>query len=338
MTDLDYLRRMPKTELHLHLEGTTSPETLWSLAARHHIALPVSTLDELRALYTFQDFGKFVELWLLMCRCFRAEADYEALVDGFTAECARQRIRYAELHFTPYNHELFGFGGERALAAVTRRLLDATAAGGPVTRLILDIPSESIAESGPYTAALLERLSNPLVVAIGLGGPEDGFPRLDAAPYFARARAAGYACVAHAGETAGAAHVRDAVEVLGAQRIQHGVRAAEDPAVVALLAQRRICCDVALTSNLFLTRYRTLAEHPLRTLLDAGVPLTLSTDDPPFFNTDLTRELTLAHTELSLSREAVWQLNLNGLRYGLAEPAVRRALMLEFERFALENV
>jgi adenosine deaminase len=178
---------------------------------------------------------------------------------------------------------------------------------------------------------LLEEEAHPLIVAIGLGGPEEGFPRRLVEEHFARARAAGYPVVAHAGETAGAAHVVEAVEHLKARRIQHGVRAAEDPAVLRLLASRDICCDVCLTSNTFLTVYRELGRHPLPALLAAGVPVSLGTDDPPFFNTDLNREYERAHAEVGLPLETLWQLNLNGLRYGLGETPVRRRLMKEFQ-------
>ena len=325
------LSRMPKAELHLHLEGTISPETLWALAVRNHVALPVGSLDELRRLYAFEDFGKFVELWLAMCACLRRPADYEQMVDAFVAACRRQNIRYVEAHFTPYNHERFGFGGRRALEIVTRRLEDAAREGGPVVRLITDIPSESVPESGPFTTELLEQEANPIVVAIGLGGPEQGFPRTLVAPYFARAHSAGYHAVAHAGETGGPEHVRQAVLELGARRVQHGVSAVEDEATLRLLAQREICCDVALTSNTLLTPYRDLGTHPIRRLLAARVPVTLSSDDPPFFGTDLNREYLRAHDEVGLSLPELWQINLNGLRYALAETGLRRRLLREFE-------
>lgn len=331
MTPEELFLRMPKAEVHLHLEGTIAPETLWEMAGRNHVALPVSSLEELRRLYVFEHFGKFVELWLAMCACLKTAADYERMVEGFVAECARQNVRYVEAHFTPYNHELLGIGGRRALETITRRLEAAEAGGAVVTRLIVDIPSESKGASGPYTAELLEAEANPLVVAIGLGGPEAGFPRRDMKPFFDRARAAGYAAVAHAGETEGAHHVREAVLDLGARRVQHGVRAVEDEATLRLLAERQVCCDVALTSNLCLKVVKTLADHPLRRMMAAGVPVTLSTDDPPFFGTDLVREYTRAHRELGLGLSELWQVNLNGLRHGLAETGERRRLMLQFE-------
>jgi adenosine deaminase len=323
--------RMPKAELHLHLEGTIAPETLWAMAERNHVALPVGTLAELMTLYEFESFAKFIDLWLAMCACLKTPADYEQMVNGFLAECARQNIRYVEAHFTPYNHEVLGIGGRRALDVVTRRLETNEAAGGPVVRLITDIPSESAAESGPYTATLLEQEANPLVVALGLGGPEEGFPRTLVAPYFARARKAGYEVVAHAGETAGPDHVRQAVLDLQVARVQHGVRAVEDEATLRLLAERDICCDVALTSNECLKVFPGVRAHPLRRMIAAGVPVTLSTDDPPFFSTDLVREYARANDELGLTPAELWQINLNGLRYGLAETGTRRRLMREFE-------
>ncbi len=327
----DLWTRMPKTEVHLHLEGTIAPKTLWDLARRNHVALPVSSLADLQALYAFESFDHFIELWLLMCSCLRKDADYEQMVDDFAAECADQNVRYVEAHFTPYNHEKLGIGGRRALDIVSRRLESGERAGGPVVRLIADIPSESAPESGNYTAALLEEEANPLVVAIGLGGPEYGFPRSDFAPWFDRARAAGYPAVAHAGETAGAEHVRQAVVDLKVRRVQHGVRAVEDESVLRLLADRQICCDVALTSNLCLKVASSLETHPLPRMIAAGVPVTLSTDDPPFFGTTLCREYERAHSELGLSPAQLWQMNLNGLRYGLADTGLRRLLLCEFK-------
>jgi adenosine deaminase len=323
---------MPKTEVHLHLEGTIAPKTLWDLAHRNHVALPVSSLAELQALYVFESFDHFIELWLLMCSCLRKDADYEQMVDDFAAQCAAENVRYVEAHFTPYNHEKLGIGGRRALQIVSRRLEGGERAGGPVVRLIADIPSESAPESGTYTAALLEEEADPLVVAIGRGGPEYGFPRSDFARWFDRARAAGYPAVAHAGETAGAEHVRQAVVDLKVRRVQHGVRAVEDDSVLRLLADRQICCDVALTSNLCLKVAPSLEAHPLPRLIAAGVPVTLSTDDPPFFGTTLAREYERAHTEIGLSKAQLWEMNLNGLRHGLADTGLRRLLLREFSQ------
>jgi aminodeoxyfutalosine deaminase len=331
MTDLEIIKAMPKTEIHLHLEGTISPDTLWSMARRNGSELPVRSLDELRALYTFEDFGKFIKVWLMMCSCLKTEADYELMVEGYVAECRRQNVRYAEVHFTPYNHEKFGIGAANAFEVVTKGLLAAESSGGPVTRIIADIPSEAFPESAEFTASFLESLANPLVVAIGLGGPEKGYPRSPFAPAFERCRRAGYASVAHAGETGGPEHVREAVLDLKARRIQHGVAAVLDESVLGLLAEREVCCDVALTSNACLTPFTDLKSHPIRRMLEAGVPVTLSTDDPPFFGTDLNREYEAALRDVGLGLGELWRIDLNGLRFGLAEAGLRRRLMLEFE-------
>ena len=321
---------MPKAEVHLHLEGTISPDVLWRMSQRNSVELPASSLEELRQSYRFENFDKFIEPWLSMCRCLKTEADYIDMVDNYVSECRRQNIRYVEAHFTPYNHEVLGIGGSKALEIVTRRLLEAEGQSGPVTRLILDIPSESVEDSGPYTIDLLEGLHNPIVVAIGLGGPEVGFPRTLVTEHFSRARKAGYSCVAHAGETGPAEHVAQAVESLGARRVQHGVQAVQSTEVLQMFDEREICCDVALTSNRLLTSFTDLEKHPLPAMLEAGIPLTLSTDDPTFFSTDLVAEYQLAQDTFGLSVDQLWEMNLNGLRYGLASVPTRRALYREF--------
>jgi aminodeoxyfutalosine deaminase len=331
MNSLEILHSMPKTEVHVHLEGTISPETLWSLAERNNVNLPVRTIDDLRRMYEFEDFNKFISVWLLMISCLKTENDYIGMVDGFVNECRRQNIRYAEVHFTPYNHEKFGIGATKALDIVSARLLESEQAGGPVTRIITDIPSESAPESAAFTLDFLENLANPLIVAMGLGGPEKGYSRATFSQWFERARIAGYPVVSHAGETGGAEHVREAVIELKARRVQHGIRAVEDDSVLKLLADRGICCDVALTSNACLTSYTDMRTHPILRMIDAGVPVTLSTDDPPFFGTDLVKEYRRAHEEVGISLDQLWQINLNGLRYGLADLSTRRRLLKEFE-------
>ena len=161
MTVAETIARMPKAELHLHLEGTIGPETLWAIAQRNHVALPVGTLEELKGLYAFEDFDKFLHLWLAMCRCLRTEADYELMVDAYVDECRRQNIRYVEAHFTPYNHEVFGIGARRALTAITRRLEESERGGGPVIRLITDIPSESLPEAAISPCSSWRRRRTP---------------------------------------------------------------------------------------------------------------------------------------------------------------------------------
>jgi adenosine deaminase len=325
------LARMPKTELHVHLEGTIGPETLWALAQTHGVALPAASLDELRRAYLFDSFDGFRRMFQTALACLRDEAAYVRMTDDYLAECRRQNVRYVEAHLSLFLHErLGGIGGQRALDVICERLRAAEADAGPVVRLILGVAADFLPAAGDYTLDVLERTADPIVVALGLGGPEVGWPRTLAAPWYERARRAGYSTVAHAGETWGAEHVRQAVEALKVRRVQHGVAAVEDPAVLELLAARGVCCDVTPTSNTFLTPYRDLAAHPIRRMLDAGVPVTLSTDDPPFFGVDLNGEYERAHRDTGLTVAELWQVNLNGLRFGLAETGLRRRLMQEF--------
>ncbi|MFN7950851.1 MAG: adenosine deaminase [bacterium] len=336
-SNLEILARMPKVELHVHLEGTVGPELLWEMATRNGVALPVRDRAGLRAIYRdIADFPRFVEIWMILCAAFRTERDYREIARRFAADCRRQRIHYAEAHFTPYHHERLGFGGRRALELVADELAREEREGGPIVRLIVDIPAETIPDGGgDWTLALLESGVPSAVVAIGLAGMEVGYPRVLAKRHFERARALGFGCVAHAGETGGAEHVREAVLALGARRVQHGIAAADDPDTLRLLVERDVCCDVALSSNLVLTRFRDLEEHPLRALLAAGVPVTLGSDDPPFFGTDLTREHQLAAQHLGLAVEQLWMLNLRGLRHALVDDELRarvRARLIEEAR------
>lgn len=214
-----------------------------------------------------------------------------------------------------------------ALEVVTDRLQRAESAGGPVVRLIFDINCAFLHASGEYTAALVEQLANPILVAVGLGGPESDHPRTLAAPTSSgsveRATLSSHTRVRPAPPST-------SVIDLKARRVQHGVHAVDDAEVLQLLTEHGIACDIALTSNLLLTTFRDLKSHPIRQLFQAGVPVTLSTDDPAFFNTDLTREYELARDEVGLSLEQLWDINMNGLRFGLAELPLRRRLLQEF--------
>ena len=167
----DLIERLPKAELHLHLEGTISPETLWAMAAANHVALPVSSFPELQGLYRFTSFDSFIELWLLMCSCLRTGSDYERMVDGFLASAPGRTSATPKLHFTPYNHERLGIGGRRALEIVSRKLMSSESAGGPVVRLITDISGESPARARRTQWSCWSRRRTRSIVALGLGGP-----------------------------------------------------------------------------------------------------------------------------------------------------------------------
>ena len=338
-----YIRAVPKAELHVHLEGSIQPATLLLLAERNGIDLPARTVEDLRSWFVYRDFRHFIEIYLTITRCLKTAEDYELIVHQLGAEMARQNIRYAEVTFSPSTHHYLGVPQQTYFDGLIRGRQRALADFGVEINWVFDLVRNTPigAESFEYTTQVAIEGLDRHVVALGLGGLEDGFPPEPFAPWFDRARAAGLHSDPHAGETAGPQSIWGALQALGAERIGHGVRASEDPALVAHLAEHCIPLEVNPTSNICLGVYDSLAQHPLRQLHDAGVIVTVSSDDPPLFNTTLSDELTtLVHPFGLLDTAAIDEIVLNGVRHSFLLPERRQALEAAFrtEMDALKEV
>lgn len=332
---------LPKVELHLHLEGAVRPETLLTLARRHGTtSLPVD-VDGLRDFYRFRDFDHFVQVYYAICDNLRHEEDFALVVTELGESLAAQNVRYAEVTFTPYNHSRRGVPPQVVFAGVEAGRREVEQTTGTVLRWCTDVPGEFGEEAGLETVRMVldAREAGQLdgLVSFGLGGPEVGVPRAQFAEAFALARAANLRSVPHAGETTGAATVRDAVEVLGADRIGHGIRCLDDPAVVALLLERGIPLEVCPTSNLRLGLVGSYATHPLPRLLDAGLVVTLNSDDPPMFGTTLADEYRIVVEEMGLPPSALVDLARAGVRAAFLEQADADALLTEIDRVAVPS-
>jgi len=307
----DYLRLAPKAELHVHLEGSIQPATLLTLAERNGIELPATTVEGLREWFTYRDFAHFVDIYVAVTRCLRRREDYALITYELGRELARQNVRYAEVTFTPATHHLrFGVPHDVYFPGLTEGRRQARDDFGVELRWVFDIvhllSDDALhRRQAEYTTSVAIESREDGVVALGLGGIEIGHSFERIAPYFDRARAAGLHAAPHAGETVGPESIWGAINVLGAERIGHGVRATEDPELVRHLAEHRIPLEVCPTSNIRLGVYPNLAAHPLRALYDAGVIVTVNSDDPPLFNTTLNQEYSL----------------LNGIRHSFMEEA-----------------
>jgi aminodeoxyfutalosine deaminase len=284
-----FLLRMPKAELHVHLEGSIKPATLLALARRHRVELPAADEAGLADWFRFRDFEHFVEVYLTVSSCLREAADFHLLALDFAAEQARQNVLYSEAHFTIATHLANGLDGEAVAAALWQAIEEGERRFGVRVRLIPDIV-RNVPEGADATLdwALANRGRG--VVALGLSGIEADWPNEPFRRHFEAAERHGLHRVAHAGEHAGPESIRSALDVCRAERIGHGVRAVEDPALVEELARRRIPCEVCPTSNLRLGVFPGYAEHSFDRLHRAGVPVTINSDDPPFFDTTLTGE------------------------------------------------
>ncbi|HXU44267.1 MAG TPA: adenosine deaminase [Thermoanaerobaculia bacterium] len=292
-----FVLAMPKVELHLHLEGAMRPGVLFDLARRNRVELPAADEAGLQDWFRFRDFPHFVDVYLTCSRCLAAPEDFKLLAADVLAEQARQNVVYTEAHFTISTHIGNGADGEAVRAALEEAVVEAERAAGVTLRFIPDIVRNVGLVSADRTLewALGDRTGR--VAAIGLAGIEKGFPNEPFREHFEAARRAGLGVVAHAGEHGGPDSIRSTLDVAAPDRLDHGVRAVEDPDLLADLVRSRIPLDVCPSSNVCLGVVPDLASHPFDRLRRAGANVNVNTDDPPFFDTDLTTEyLRLAQT------------------------------------------
>ena len=331
-----FVAAVPKAELHVHLEGSIQPATLLALAQRNGVQLPVQTVAEMQRWFTFRDFNHFVEIFYSISRCLKTAEDYELITYEFGASIAQQNVRYAEVTFSPSTHYFsLGVPFDTFFTGLTRGRLRAQKEFGIEIRwifdIVRDIPDETInRQRAQYTVAVAMEGMNDGVVALGLGGAEVGHPPEKYTAWFEKARERGLHSVPHAGETVGPASVWGALQVLGAERLGHGVRAIEDPALVAYLVEQRIPLEICPTSNVSLGVYAGIAEHPLPRLHSAGVSITVNSDDPSLFNTTLNDEVKLLADPFNFDLNTINEIILNGVRHSFLPVKEKQALEAKF--------
>ncbi|KAI9013569.1 adenosine deaminase [Hyaloraphidium curvatum] len=326
----DYILSVPKVELHVHLEGSMPPETMLALAARHGIQLPADDVPGLRKWLDFRDMPHFVAIYFTISKCLQTPDDIELLGRDFLKQQARQNIWYSEVTFTPYTHwhqKRIPFAEQ--LEALNRARRWAETELGVTMRFIFDISREVSPDKGLWTAdAVVRHFRDPDsgIVALGLGGYEPAHPAHKFGEAFARAQAAGVPIVLHAGEHGGPESIRAAL-ALGSLRIGHGVRAAEDEELVAELVRRRVPLEISPTSNIRLKVVGSLQEHPVQKLIEAGVAVTINSDDAAMFNTSLTQEFLQCAEAFGWDMDQVDALILNAAQAVLLPPDERDALV-----------
>ncbi|GAB2829853.1 adenosine deaminase [Lentzea nigeriaca] len=322
-----FIHALPKVELHVHLVGSASADTVLELARRHPEAGVPTDRAELERFYTFRDFDHFLKVYWAVQSMLKDRHDIHTLVVGLAGELARQNVRYAEVTVTPYNHFLDGVSGDEVLAGLESGRAAAAALGVELA-WCFDIPGEKglVAARETLAFALNERPEG--LVSFGLGGPETGVGRAQFAPFFAAAREAGLHCVPHAGETTGPETIWSALRDLKAERIGHGTSCVDDPALLAHLALKGIPLEVCPTSNVRTRQVASIEAHPVRRMLEAGVVVTVNTDDPPFFGASLEGEYLAVASALDLSHADVARLAENAVLASFL-PNPRKTSLLE---------
>jgi aminodeoxyfutalosine deaminase len=329
----DFVAGLPKAELHVHHVGSASPRIVSELAARHPGTVP-SDPDELREFYTFRDFAHFIQVYLAVVDLIRDPEDVRLLTYEVAAEMAAQQVRYAELTLTPYTSVQAGVPIEAFVEAVEDARTAAERDHGIRLRWVYDIPGEFGLEAAEETLRYALEHPPETLIGFGLGGPEIGVDRPQFKPVFDQARAAGLHSLPHAGETTGPATVWSALRDLGAERIGHGTSSVQDPALLAYLAEHRIPLEVCPTSNIATRAVERLEDHPIRQMREAGVVVTVNSDDPPMFNTNLCREYEIAADLLGLDEDGIAELARTAVRSSFLDADGQAALVREIDDYA----
>ena len=284
-----------KIELHVHLEGTIRAETLLDIARRNDVPLPADNVDGLRSLYKFTDFKHFIDAWILTTNCLRTPDDFRQVVVAYAAEAGSFGAVYVEGIFSPVERVARGVSWDDIFTGYVDGAVEAFERYGVTVRFTPDIYRGGPVDLSEEAARRCVRFRERGVLGFGIGGYEPGRPIAPYVKAFDIARDGGLALVPHAGEAAGPDSIREAL-ALGPTRIRHGIRAVDDPAVLAEIVERGIVLDVAPISNLRTAVVASLDEHPLPRLRAAGALCSISTDDPAMFDTDLARDYAAAES------------------------------------------
>ena len=321
-------RVVPKAELHLHIEGTLEPEMMFALARRNGVALPFADAEAVRRAYVFRDLQSFLDIYYAGCRVLLTEQDFYDLTWAYLRRAATDGVRHAEIFFDPQTHTDRGVAFEAVVTGIRRALLDGRERLGITSGLILCFLRDLSSEAALKTLEQAKPFRDWLL-GVGLDSAEEDNPPVKFREVFEKARDWGLHAVAHAGEEGPPDYVRQALDVLKAERIDHGVRCEEDASLVARLAAEQVPLTVCPLSNVKLRVFPTLAQHNLKRLLDRGLCVTVNSDDPAYFGGYVEENFRACRAALGLSDADVASLARNSFRASFVTEDERRRLLAE---------
>lgn len=328
----EFIRGLPKVELHVHIEGTLEPEMMFDLAARNGVRLPFASVEEVRAAYRFSDLQSFLDIYYQGAAVLQTEQDFHDLMLAYLRRAAIDNVRHAEIFFDPQTHTERGIPFAVLMKGFERARAEAAATMGVSSLLILcflrhlseDRAMATLDEAMPF----LDRITG-----VGLDSGEAGNPPERFEKVFAKARADGLRAVAHAGEEGPPSHITGALDLLGAERIDHGVAAEQDDAVVERLVREQIPLTMCPLSNRALQVVGDLRDHNLKRLLDRGVRVTVNSDDPAYFGGYLTDNYLAIQRALDLDRADLTTLARNAIEGSFLPPEGKSGLLAELDAY-----
>ena len=328
-----FIAALPKAELHLHIEGSLEPELMFELAQRNHVAIPFGSVEEVRAAYAFSNLQDFLDIYYQGMGVLHTEQDFTDLTAAYCERANADNVRHIEIFFDPQGHTARGVAFGTVVTGITRALDDAAASYGMTSRLILCFLRHlSEAEAEATLDAALPWLHR--IDGVGLDSSEVGHPPSKFERVFARARAIGLRIVAHAGEEGPPEYVHEALDLLKVDRIDHGNRSLEDPALVGRLTAEGMTLTVCPLSNLKLCVVGDIADHPLRTMLDAGLKVTVNSDDPSYFGGYVNANYQAVADALDLSKDELLTLARNSFTGSFLDDADKAKHLAAIDTYA----
>ena len=336
ITPSEFIKGLPKAELHLHIEGTLEPELLFELAERNKIHLKYESVEALKEAYNFSNLQEFLDLYYEGANVLLTEADFYDLTWAYLLKCKEQHVVHTEIFFDPQTHTDRGVLFATVINGINRALQDGQEQLGISYRLIMCF-LRHLSEASAFES-LKEALDyKDLICGIGLDSSEKGNPPAKFERVFAQARAEGFDLVAHAGEEGPAAYVSDALNLLQVKRVDHGIASINDPALVAELAKTKVPLTVCPLSNLALKAVDRLEDHPLKKLMDQGVLVTINSDDPAYFGGYMNENYQASAEALALNNMELCQLAKNSFEASWLAEEEKAKHIQSIEQYCREN-
>jgi len=333
------IKALPKIEQHIHIVGSTRPETLLWISKEGGLKQPFETAKDVRRFFQYRDFSHFIKVYTMVFRCITRENQFERITYEMLEDEARCNVRYVEASFSAPDHIKEGLDYGLMLDAINRGVYRAYRDFGIQCNLRIDLVRNYGPNVGMQVLDWIENKGHN-IVSIDIGGSEEKFPPKPFAPVYQKAKKMGLHLVAHAGEAAGPESIWDAINYLKVEHIGHGITARQDPKLIAYLRKRGIAVEMCPTSNLRTGVIPSLQNHPIKTFFDKGIKVTVNTDDPSMFNTNMNNEYLQLHRQLNFTVSELLELTLNAIDSSflpeIRKLKMRESLMKEYRRLTGE--
>ena len=323
MNQVELIRALPKAELHVHIEGTFEPELMFEIAQRNHIQIPYQSVEEIKQAYNFHNLQSFLDIYYAGANVLVHEQDFYDLAWAYFEKCAEDKVVHTEMFFDPQTHTERGVEFATVLNGLKRACTDAKDKLGISSQLIMCF-LRHLSEEAAFKTLEQALAFKDDIIAVGLDSSEVGHPPSKFERVFAKAREAGFLIVAHAGEEGPPEYVWEALDLLQVNRIDHGVRSDEDPALLQRLIDEKMPLTVCPLSNLKLCVVEDMAEHNIHRLLKQGVHVTINSDDPSYFGGYMNDNFLAVHTALNLSNDELKQLAINSFEASFIDSAEKQ--------------